>query len=139
MRFTTPLSRALLAAALASAASLSAAADAPLQAGHEYLAVTNYPNNLTVIDTGTDSIAKTCTLPDAFGPGTIEISPDHTRAYVLNNHYGDLYGIDLDSCKTVFHADLAEAGRLAEAHRLEQHVERVEDVAPVDPVAQRGR
>lgn len=110
MRFTTPLSRALLAAALASAASLSAAADGPLQAGHEYLAVTNYPNNLTVIDTGTDSIVKTCTLPDAFGPGTIQISPDRTRAYVLNNHYGDLYGVDLDSCKTVFHAELAEAG-----------------------------
>ncbi|KWH30884.1 quinohemoprotein amine dehydrogenase subunit beta [Burkholderia cepacia] len=110
MRFKTPLSRALLAAALASAASLSAAADGPLQTGHEYLAVTNYPNNLTVIDTGTDSIVKTCALPDAFGPGTIQISPDRTRAYVLNNHYGDLYGVDLDSCKTVFHAELSQAG-----------------------------
>ncbi|MGU7774170.1 quinohemoprotein amine dehydrogenase subunit beta [Burkholderia sp. MR1-5-21] len=111
MRFSKPLSHALLAAALASAATLSvAAADSPLAAGREYLAVTNYPNNLSVIDAGSDSVVKTCTLPDAFGPGTMQISPDKTRAYVLNNHYGDLYGVDLDSCKTVFHAELAEAG-----------------------------
>lgn len=89
-------------------AKLAANTAAPLAGGHEYLAVTNYPNNLSVIDTATDSVVKTCALPDAFGPGTMQISPDRKRAYVLNNHYGDLYGVDLDSCKAVFHAALAQ-------------------------------
>lgn len=105
--------RAALAAALGAFTTLSAfaaaAPDAPLESGHEYLAVTNYPNNLSVIDTGTETVYKTCSLPDAYGPGTMQISPDKKRAYVLNNHYGDLYGIDLDSCKTVFHAALSQS------------------------------
>ena len=55
-------------------------------------------------------------MPDAYGPGTTQIGPDRKTAYVLNNHYGDLYGIDLDSCKTVFHARLAQnAGEKARA------------------------
>ncbi|QOT82046.1 quinohemoprotein amine dehydrogenase subunit beta [Cupriavidus basilensis] len=85
-----------------------AASDLPLRKGHEYLAVTNYPNNLNVVDAETDSMYKTCTLPDKFGPGTVQISPDRSRAYVLNNHYGDLYGVELDTCKVVFHAALAQ-------------------------------
>jgi quinohemoprotein amine dehydrogenase beta subunit len=101
-----------LAVALGAFASIAAAAAAttgtPLQSGHEYLAVTNYPNNLSIIDAASDTVYKTCTLPDAYGPGTVQISPDKTRAYVLNNHYGDLYGVDLDTCKTVFHAALSQ-------------------------------
>ncbi|MDO5101353.1 MAG: quinohemoprotein amine dehydrogenase subunit beta [Lautropia sp.] len=76
--------------------------------GHEYLAVTNYPNNLHLIDAQTDTLYKSCRLPDAFGPGTVQISPDRTRAYVLNNRYGALYGIELDSCRLVFKAELSQ-------------------------------
>jgi quinohemoprotein amine dehydrogenase beta subunit len=79
-----------------------------LKAGHEYLIATNYPNNLHVVDLATDKVYKTCVMPDAYGPGTTQIGPDRKTAYVLNNHYGDLYGIDLDSCRTVFHARLAQ-------------------------------
>lgn len=79
-----------------------------LKAGHEYMIATNYPNNLHVVDLATDKVYKTCVMPDAYGPGTTQIGPDRKTAYVLNNHYGDLYGIDLDSCKTVFHARLAQ-------------------------------
>lgn len=88
-----------------------AASDAgpALKTGHEYLVVTNYPNNLQVVDLATDKVYKTCVMPDAYGPGTTQISPDHKTAYVLNNHYGDLYGVDLDSCKTVFHANLSQS------------------------------
>ncbi|BAK77013.1 quinohemoprotein amine dehydrogenase, beta subunit [Pseudogulbenkiania sp. NH8B] len=85
-----------------------AASDLALQKGHEYLAVTNYPNNLHIIDAENDRLYKSCRLPDAFGPGTIQISPDKTRAYVLNNHYGDIYGVELDSCNVVFHATLSQ-------------------------------
>lgn len=79
-----------------------------LKAGHEYMIATNYPNNLHVLDLASDSVLKTCVMPDAYGPGTTQVGPDRKTAYVLNNHYGDLYGIDLDSCKTVFHARLAQ-------------------------------
>ena len=78
-----------------------------LKSGDEYLIVTNYPNNLHVVELASDSLYKTCQLPDAFGPGTAMMAPDNKTAYVLNNHYGDLYGIDLDDCQTVFHAKLS--------------------------------
>lgn len=77
-----------------------------LQSGHEYLVTANYPNNLHVIDLATDSLFKTCKMPDAFGPGTIQLSPDRKTAYVLNNHYADVYGVALDNCKQVFHASI---------------------------------
>ncbi|MEY1662827.1 quinohemoprotein amine dehydrogenase subunit beta [Isoalcanivorax beigongshangi] len=74
--------------------------------GHEYLAIANAPSNLTVIDVKTDKVFKECEMPDRFGPGTMFISPDKTRAYVLNNHFTTVYGVELDTCKTVFKADL---------------------------------
>lgn len=87
-----------------------------LKVGHEYMIATNYPNNLHVVDLASDKLYKTCVMPDAYGPGTTQVAPDRKTAYVLNNHYGDLYGIDLDSCKTVFHARLAQdAGEKARA------------------------
>ncbi|MGH8441009.1 MAG: quinohemoprotein amine dehydrogenase subunit beta [Pseudomonas sp.] len=101
-----------LLAVLASACSMAAvaASDKVLHKDHEYMAVTNYPNNLHIIDTSTDTLFKTCTMPDSFGPGMLQISPDKSRAYVLNNHYADIYGVELDSCKVVFHAKLAQRG-----------------------------
>ncbi|ENT5134402.1 TPA: quinohemoprotein amine dehydrogenase subunit beta [Pseudomonas aeruginosa] len=79
-----------------------------LQPGHEYMVVSNYPNNLHLVDIQTDKLYKTCTLPDAYGPGTVQMAPDKKTAYILNNHYADIYGVDLDSCKLVFHAALAQ-------------------------------
>lgn len=81
-----------------------------LKPGSEYMIATNYPNNLHVVDLASDSLYKTCQLPDAFGPGTAIMAPDNKTAYLLNNHYGDLYGVDLDTCKTVFHATLSRNG-----------------------------
>jgi quinohemoprotein amine dehydrogenase beta subunit len=100
----------LAAFAILGTCSLSALADTnpTLDPGHEYMVATNYPNNLHVIDLQTDTLYKTCTLPDAFGPGTVQLSPDHKIAYVLNNHYADVYGVELDSCKQVFHASITQ-------------------------------
>lgn len=78
-----------------------------LKPGHEYLIVTNYPNNLHVVDVASDTVYKSCRMPDAFGPGTAMMAPDNRTAYVLNNHYADLYGIDLDTCQATFHANLS--------------------------------
>lgn len=86
---------------------LAANTDAKLQAGHEYMAVANYPNLLNVLDLGNNSVLKTCALPDAFGPGIVQISPDRKLAYLLNNRFGSIYGVELDSCKVVFKADMS--------------------------------
>jgi quinohemoprotein amine dehydrogenase beta subunit len=80
-----------------------------LKAGSEYLMVANYPNNLHVVDLATDAVYKTCPLPDAFGPGVTQISPDRKTAYVLNNRFGTLYGVELDTCKLVFRAEMSQA------------------------------
>lgn len=79
-----------------------------LEAGHEYLVTTNYPDNLHVIDMQSDKLFKTCKVPGAYGPGVIQLSPDKKIAYVLNNHYADIYGVQLDDCKAVFHATIAQ-------------------------------
>lgn len=85
-----------------------------LQSGQEYMVVTNYPNNLHVVDIATDRVYKSCDLPDQFGPGTPIISPDGSRAYVLSNRYSTIYGIELDSCDVSFRAVLAQKpGELA--------------------------
>ncbi|MDT4806933.1 quinohemoprotein amine dehydrogenase, beta subunit [compost metagenome] len=98
------------AAALLAACSLNAMADTnrALETGHEYLITTNYPNNLHVIDMQTDKLYKTCSIPGAFGPGMTQLSPDRKIVYVLSNHYADIYGIQLDDCKPVFHATIAQ-------------------------------
>lgn len=100
----------LVALAVLGACSFSVLADEglALNSGHEYMVTTNYPNNLHVIDLANDSLYKTCKMPDAFGPGTVQLSPDRKIAYVLNNHYADVYGVELDSCKQVFHASITQ-------------------------------
>ncbi|WP_166363964.1 quinohemoprotein amine dehydrogenase subunit beta [Pseudomonas akapageensis] len=102
--------RGLAAIAILGACSFTAHAEESkaLEAGHEYMVATNYPNNLHVIDLQNDSLYKTCQMPDAFGPGTVQLSPDRKIAYVLNNHYADVYGVELDSCKQVFHASITQ-------------------------------
>ncbi|KAF1053343.1 MAG: hypothetical protein GAK43_01463 [Stenotrophomonas maltophilia] len=103
------MSRFVLAALFAAGASGAFAADGKaLQSGHEYLITTNYPNNLHVIDLHNDTLYKTCQIPSAYGPGMTQLSPDRRVAYVLTNHYADIYGIELDSCEPVFHAQLAQ-------------------------------
>ncbi|HRP22455.1 MAG TPA: quinohemoprotein amine dehydrogenase subunit beta [Thauera sp.] len=79
-----------------------------LKPGNEYLMVANYPNNLNVVDLASERVYKTCTLPDAFGPGTTQIAPDRRTAYILNNRFGTIYGIDLDSCKLTFRAEMSQ-------------------------------
>ena len=80
----------------------------PLEPGSEYLMVANYPNNLNVVDLASESVYKTCPLPDAFGPGTTQIAPDRRTAYILNNRFGTIYGIDLDTCRLTFRAEMSQ-------------------------------
>ncbi|MFT3760759.1 quinohemoprotein amine dehydrogenase subunit beta [Thauera sp.] len=102
----------VVAAACVAGSALPAAAaneSLALKTGSEYLMVANYPNNLNVVDVATASVYKTCTLPDAFGPGLTQISPDRRTAYILNNRFGTIYGVELDTCKVVFRAEMSLA------------------------------
>ncbi|WP_432474495.1 quinohemoprotein amine dehydrogenase subunit beta [Amphritea sp. HPY] len=78
-----------------------------LKAGSEYMVVANYPNQMHVLDLATDTIYKTCDMPDRFGPGALQVAPDKKTAYILNNGYEDIYGVDMDTCKVTFHAKMA--------------------------------
>lgn len=101
-----------LVAAAAFALGLSAPFTAGAQAlttGKEYLVVTNHPGNLHVIDLGAQRVMKTCDLPGRYGPAVTQISPDRRIAYVVNNHFNDIYGIDLDSCRLTFQAAMSQA------------------------------
>lgn len=80
-----------------------------LTAGNEYMVVVNHPNNLNVLDLQSNSVLKSCALPGAFGPALTQISPDRKTAYVLNNRFGTIYGIELDSCKVSFQAELSQS------------------------------
>lgn len=79
-----------------------------LKPGSEYLMVANYPNNLNVVDLASETVYKTCALPDAFGPGVTQIAPDRRTAYILNNRFGTIYGVDLDTCKLTFRAEMSQ-------------------------------
>lgn len=101
------LNTALLAIAAGVAPSFVQAADAPLKSGNEYMVVANYPNQINVIDVVTDKLFKTCKVPGAFGPGVMQVAPDNKTAYILSNHYEDIYGINLDTCDVSFHTQFS--------------------------------
>lgn len=93
---------------LGSAISTGVMAQGPaLVEGNEYMIVANYPNNMHVIDLQTDKLYKSCELPDSFGPGVTQMAPDGKTAYILNNHYEDIYGVNLDNCEVTFHASMS--------------------------------
>lgn len=80
-----------------------------LQAGSEYLMVPSYPSYLNIVDLASASVYKTCKLPGKYGPGLSQISPDRRTAYLLSDRFGTIYGIDLDSCKVTFSAQMSLA------------------------------
>lgn len=78
-----------------------------LKSGSEYMVVANYPNQMHVLDLATDTVYKTCDMPDRFGPGALQVAPDKKTAFILNNGYEDIYGVDIDTCEVKFHASMA--------------------------------
>jgi quinohemoprotein amine dehydrogenase beta subunit len=75
----------------------------------EYILVGSYGNKLYLIDPVAAKIAHTFQVPGAgTGPSYIAPSPDGRVAYVVTNRFNSVSGIDLDSGKEVFRADLAQ-------------------------------
>ncbi len=68
------------------------------------MVVVNRPNLLHLIDLSNNQIVKSCPLPGTSAPGTLVMSPDNRIAYVLADHFSNIYGIKLDDCSLVFSA-----------------------------------
>ena len=78
----------------------------PTKAGStkDYMVVVNRPNLLHLIDLSRDEIVKSCQLPGTSAPGTLVMSPDNRIAYVLADHFSNVYGINIENCEVVFSA-----------------------------------
>lgn len=102
--------RSLMAGAVASAVAvlsgcaMNQTADTMKAGGHEYVLTVSRPNVLSVIDTETDTVVRSCKVPGVFGSGSIVSSPDGSIAYVMSNGYEDIYGFDIRNCDLVFSA-----------------------------------
>ena len=96
-----------LAAAAVTVISLLAAIPASAK---DYLLTSVKPNVLVLVDPAARKVVKSYALKAVGGISAIAPSPDGKVAYVTTNHWGSVIGVDLDSGKEVFHADLANQG-----------------------------
>ena len=85
---------------LASAACLGV--DGPLPKGDYLLTVSRPGATLNIVDVTSDTLVRQCDLGVGPGSGTLVPSPDGKIAYVLANHFSDVYGVELDTCEVVF-------------------------------------
>ncbi len=78
---------------------------------HDYIVTASKPDRLFVIDPASRSIRSEYHIPDTGGfVGTIVPAPDGRVAYVLVNKMESISGIDLDTGREVFRANLSGAG-----------------------------
>lgn len=94
-RFKTALAAALLLASTAAAAA-------------DYLLTVTRPNTLHVVDVAARKVARSIGIPGDGIPTGIVLPEDGKTAYVLTNRFESIVGIDLDSGRQVFRADMSE-------------------------------
>lgn len=73
----------------------------------DYLLTGSHPNSLHMIDLAARKLVRTFPLPGDGPPGAIAVPADGRIAYVLTNHAESVVGIDLDSGRQVFRADMS--------------------------------
>jgi quinohemoprotein amine dehydrogenase beta subunit len=78
------------------------------QPQRDFMAVANRPNQVSLIDLEERKLVRTCPLPGRFGAGTLQMSPDKRTAFVLSNHFENIYGVNLDTCAITFSAIQSE-------------------------------
>ena len=74
----------------------------------DFMAIANRPNQVSLVDLEERKVVRTCPLPGRFGAGTLQMSPDKRTAYVLTNHFENVYGVNLDTCEITFSAIQSE-------------------------------
>lgn len=70
----------------------------------DYLVTISKPNSLFVIDAENQKVVNECEMEGQANPGIFVMSPDNKIAYILNGHWEDIYGVDIDTCEIVFSA-----------------------------------
>lgn len=105
-----PVSHALMGRPVHEAQEGNVTALAP--AGKDYILTGAKLNVLFVVDPEARKIVHRYTIPGDGPPFTIAASPDGRRAYVLTDHMNGISGIDLDTGRQVFRAELSSAGEL---------------------------
>ncbi len=78
--------------------------DYPKAATKDYMVIVNRPNRVNLIDLTTNQIVRSCQLPGTAAPGTVVMSPDNRIAYILADHFSNVYGVNIDNCELVFSA-----------------------------------
>ncbi len=69
---------------------------------NNFMVLASRPNNVHLVDLSKNEVVRSCEVPGGPGPGTVVMSPDNTIAYVLADHFNDVYGINIDNCELVF-------------------------------------
>lgn len=111
MRFLTQRRRASAAAAGALVLGALLAGCGPSQPAaisQDYIVAVSRPNHLNVIDALTLEPVNRCDLPAHPAPGTIVMSPDAQTAYMLIGSFGEIYGMDIETCEMVFSANQSQ-------------------------------
>ena len=80
------------------AAAVTSAASGP----HDFMAIANRPNQVSLIDLAERKIVRTCEIPGKYGSGTLQMAPDKHTAYLISNQFENLYGVNLDTCEITF-------------------------------------
>lgn len=111
------MTRAYWRRALWGGVTIALAVTASAVAAKEYLLTSLHSNQLVLVDAKARKVERTYPLPSAPGntPATVVPSPDGKVAYVLHNRWETVSGIDLDTGKEVFRADLSQKGLRAKS------------------------
>lgn len=80
----------------------------PQATSKDYMVVVSRPNHLNIIDAETLEPVNRCDLPAHPAPGTVVMSPDGQIAYTLIGSFGEVYGLDIESCEVVFSANQSQ-------------------------------
>jgi quinohemoprotein amine dehydrogenase beta subunit len=81
---------------------------APAAAATEYLLAVTRPNTLHVVDVAARKVARSFAVPGDGIPSGIALADDGKVAYVLTNRFESVSGIDLETGKQVFRADMSD-------------------------------
>ncbi len=99
------LTHALIATVGLAGVALSAATPA-LSA--DFIVAISKPNKLFLIDVAAREVVRDCDIPGRGSPLTVSVNPDGDVAYVVTAGWGEISGINLDTCEEVFRANMSE-------------------------------
>lgn len=99
----------LAAAVCATVLTAALTAFAPVAAAADYLLAVTRPNTLHVVDVAARKVARSIPIPGDGIPGGFALADDGKVAYVLTNRFESVSGIDLETGKQVFRADMSSS------------------------------